>query len=219
MFWFQNHRQGNSEQGACGQEKGCGCSCGRPCPPPCPEGVTGPTGPRGATGPAGATGPRGATGPAGATGPRGATGPAGTEVREALSAYSTPAQAGSDGQGLIFDRNGVIAGTVISHTANSAVFTVNQPGIYYAAFHGTFAPVSNSVFPMGLSVYLQQNGAAVPGAGAQYTFQSASGMENLSFSQMIEITAVPAALQVTGSGGRFLYADVGLTIQRLGSAS
>ena len=126
---------------------------------------------------------------------------------------------GSDGQGLIFDRNGVIAGTAISHTANSAVFTVNQPGIYYAAFHGTFAPVSNSAFPMGLSVYLQQNGAAVPGAGAQYTFQSASGMENLSFSQMIEITAVPAALQVTGSGGRFLYADVGLTIQRLGSAS
>ena len=159
----------------------------------------------------------GSTAAAAAAGTAGSCG--GTGVREALSAYSTPAQAGSDGQGLIFDRNGVISGTAISHTANSAVFTVNQPGIYYAAFHGTFAPVSNSAFPMGLSVYLQQNGAAVPGAGAQYTFQSASGMENLSFSQMIEITAVPAALQVTGSGGRFLYADVGLTIQRLGSAS
>ena len=86
-------------------------------------GATGPAGPTGATGATGVTGATGPTGAAGPTGATGATGPAGTLPQEMFSAYSTPAQAGTDGQPLIFDRNGVTAGTAISHTANTAPVT------------------------------------------------------------------------------------------------
>ena len=239
MFWFQNNCGKGRKKESCGQENACGCTCGQSCPgqplcppgppgPPGPRGEAGPPGPRGEAGPPGPPGPRGEAGPPGPPGPRGEAGPpgppgprgpTGSVSQEALSAYSVSAQAGTTDQGLIFDRNGVSAGTAVAHTENTAVFTLNQTGNYYVSFYGTFSPLGSSTFPMGLSVYLRQQGESVPGAGTQYTFRSAAEMENLSFSQLIQVTSVPAVLQVAGSGGTFLYSGIGLTIQRTGPLS
>lgn len=182
-------------------------------------GATGPAGPTGATGATGVTGATGATGATGPTGATGATGPAGTLPQEMFSAYSTPAQAGTDGQPLIFDRNGVTAGTAISHTANTAPVTISQPGYYYVTFHGTFAPAAGSSYPLTLSAYLQQDGTAVPGAGTQHTFQSDNDTANLSFSQIVQVTSAPSTLEVVGSGGGYLYSDAAITVQQIGTSS
>ena len=174
------------------------------------------TGLTGFTGPTGATGPTGPTGSTGATGPTGATG---TMQQELLSAYSTPAQSGTNGQAVIFDRNGVQQGTALSHMANTDTVTINQPGNYYVSFNGIFAPGSSQSFPMTITVYLQMQGTTVPGTGAQYTFQSAKDTESLSFAQIIQASSTPVTLKVIGSGGNFLYSGVNLTVQRLGAIS
>ena len=135
---------------------------------------------------------------------------------ELLSAYSTPSQPGSSGSPLLFDRNGTSYGTAISHTAGSGSFTVNKPGVYAVAFHGRFAPVTGSSFPLTNSVYLSQNGSSVPGAVSNYIFQTSNGMANQTFSIPIAVQTAPTTLQVISQGGTILYDGVTLSIYRLG---
>ena len=184
-------------------------------------GAAGPTGPTGPTGATGATGPEGPTGPTGATGPTGPTGPTGadapTSSPELFSSYSTPSQTGTDGAPLVFDRNGVTNGTSITHTANSGLFTIQDPGIYQVAFNGTISPASGASFPLTVTVYLEQQGVTVPGAGAQKTLNSASDLANVAFSQLIQVTDTPTTLQVIGQGNNFYYGGIALTVNKLGS--
>ena len=133
-----------------------------------------------------------------------------------LNAFSTPAQPGSDGSALLFDRNGASQGAAISHTAGSGSFTVNKPGVYAVAFHGRFTPVTGSSFPLTNSVYLSQNGSSVPGAVSNYIFQTSNGMANQTFSIPIAVQTAPTTLQVISQGGTILYDGVTLSIYRLG---
>ena len=107
-----------------------------------PIGATGPTGPMGLTGPAGPTGPMGLTGPAGATGPAGPTGPMGpagsAPAAELLHSVHVPAQEPEDaGLPLIFNTNQVQAGTSITHTAGTGVFSIIRSGIYQILYSVT----------------------------------------------------------------------------------
>lgn len=216
MAWLKRNKEEQMEGQSC---------CCRPEPPggiPGPRGVmgpAGPAGPRGATGPAGVTGPTGAvgpTGPAGATGATGATGPAGTAAAaEMLSAYSTPAAPGADNTPLQFDQNGESAGTGISHTAGSSDFTVQTPGLYTVAFHTNAAPVSGVTFPLTITLQLRQNGTAVPGAAAQHTFHTATDNGTMAFSFPLQVTSVPAVLQVDAAGGNFLYSGASISIYKI----
>ena len=138
---------------------------------------------------------------------------------EALSAYSTPAQAGTDGGSLIFDRNAFSYGTAVSHNTNDSVFTVQEPGIYEVSFHGTLAPASGTTFPLQLLLYLQQQGNEVPGASVRQSFQTSTDVGNVSFSQIINVSSAPETLSVVGSGGNFTYSDVALTVQKVGDAA
>lgn len=133
-----------------------------------------------------------------------------------LSAYSTPAQSGTSGGALLFDKNGLSYGTDISHTEGSSTFTVNQPGVYEVSFHGSFSPVSGANFPQSVGVSLQQNGAVVPGATSQYIFHTSAQTAALSFSTPVAVSSAPAQLQVVGDGGNYLYSTIGLSINRLG---
>ena len=133
-----------------------------------------------------------------------------------LSAYSTPAQSGTNGGALIFDQTGLSYGTDISHAAGSNTFTVNQPGVYAVAFHGSFSPVSGANFPQSVGVSLQQNGTVVPGATSQYIFHTSAQTAALSFSTPVAVPSAPAKLQVIGDGGNYLYSTIGLSVYRLG---
>ncbi len=146
--------------------------------------------------------------------PQGATGsPAPLSL---LSAYSTPAQSGSDGDSLVFDRNGLSYGSDISHNAGDPTFTINTPGVYAAAFHGSFSPASGANFPQTMGASLEQDGSVVPGATSQYIFHTSAQTAALSFSTPVAVTSTPATLQVVGDGGNYLYSTIGMSIYRLG---
>ena len=149
--------------------------------------------------------------------PQGATGPTGpTTPVSLLSAYSTPAQPGTSGGALVFDQNGTSYGTDISHTAGSSTVTVNTPGVYSVAFHGSFSPVSGATLPQSVGVSLTQNGSVVPGATSQYIFHTSAQTAALSFSTPVAVSSVPTTLQVVGDGGNYQYSTIGLSVNRLG---
>ena len=184
--------------------------------PPVPPELREPLALQEATGPAGATGATGPTGAAGPTGPTGATGPAGTAAAsELFSAYSTPAAPGADNAPLDFDQNGETVGTGITHTAGDSAFAVQTPGLYTVAFHTNAAPASGDTLPVTITLQLQQNGTSVPGAAAQHTFHTASENASMSFSFPVQVTAVPASLQVLAQGGNFLYSGASISIYKI----
>jgi hypothetical protein len=148
--------------------------------------------------------------------PRGDTGT--MPALNLLSAYSTPSQSGASGTALEFDRNALVYGTAISHTAGSGNFTINQPGVYSVAFHGVISPASNNNnFPLNLVTSLEQNGSVVPGASVPYNFQSASGSSAQSFTVPLAVSSVPTTLQVEVTGGKYLADAIALVIIRLGN--
>lgn len=207
-------------------------------------GATGATGPSGEDGEDGAAGATGATGQAatvrvgtvttGEPGTEAAVVNSGTEndavfdftipsgqtgqppELELLSAFSNPVQSGTSGTALIFDRNGLVYGNAVSHSGNSSVFTVSEPGVYSVEFHGSVGPAAGVDFPLNVLTYLTVNGASVSGAAAQHTFHTSTEMSNVAFSAPVAVSAVPATLKVIGEGGNFLYGSIGITITRLG---
>ena len=151
------------------------------CGPPGPKGgtgATGATGPRGETGATGATGPRGETGATGATGPPGATGPAGAGSAEALSAYSVPAAPVADGGAAVFDVNGAVAGTGITHAAGSADITLNEPGTYYVNFAATLAPTGATPLPAYAIATIEVNGQTLNYGAGTAQFAAAAELLN-----------------------------------------
>lgn len=148
--------------------------------------------------------------------PQGAAGGS-CETRDYLSAYSTAQQAGTNGAALKFDRNYVSNGTAISHTENTTQFVINTPGVYHVSFHGTISPAQGVNFPLAISLYLRKQGTLVPGTSVYHTFQTTSDTSNVAFSQIIEVSTVPTTLDMVGSGGNFIYADISMVIHRLGN--
>ena len=146
--------------------------------------------------------------------PRGSDGTTPTPVL--LSSYSTPAQSGSSGTPLLFDRNALSYGSAISHTPGSSTFTINQPGVYAAAFQGSLSPASGVTFPQSVGVSLTQNGSVVPGATSQYIFHTSAQTAALAFSTPVAVSSTPTQLQVVGDGGNYLYSTIGLSLYRLG---
>lgn len=147
--------------------------------------------------------------------PRGDTGTSETPVN-LLSAYSTPIQNGTSGTALIFDRNALSYGSAITHTNNSAAFTINKPGVYMAAFQGVFNPASGVNFPLSITITLQQNGAGVPGGGVLHTFHTSSDAAVIPISIPVQVSSTPTTLQLVATGGNFQYSGITMTITRLG---
>ena len=206
-----------------------------------PAGATGPTGP---TGPSGDNGEDGAaatlrvgtvtTGDAGTDAsvtnsgttrdavfdfviPRGDTGKCCKP--KFLNAFSTPAQPGSDGSALLFDRNGASQGAAISHTAGAAEFTVQTPGNYVVSFHATLAPYGCAVFPLSILIFLENQGVQVPDTGVRHTFHTTAEAANVAFAQVVQVPSAPATLKFIASGGNFLYSDTAASIWYLGPLS
>ena len=114
-----------------------------------------------------------------------------------------------------FDRNNASNGNSISHAEGSADFIIEEPGYYYVSFHGTLSPASGVDFPLALSLVLQQQGASVPGTSVYHTFQTSTDTSNVAFTQIIEATTAPITLNMVGSGGNFIYANISMVIHRM----
>ena len=103
----------------------------------------------------------------------------------------------------------------MTHTENTSDITIEQPGYYSVSFHATVTPGIGATFPLSALFYLQQNGSAVAGTGTRHTFQSASEVANLSFTQIVEVDTVPTTLRVTSDGGPTLYSDTSITVNQV----
>ena len=147
--------------------------------------------------------------------PRGDTGSGGQPVN-LLSAYSVPSQNGNSGTALIFDRNGLSYGSSISHANNTAAFTIQNPGVYMAAFQGVFNPASGVNFPLSITITLQQDGTSVPGGSVLHTFHTSPDAAVIPITVPVEVSSAPSTLQLVGTGGSFQYSGITMTISRLG---
>lgn len=182
-----------------------------------PQGPTGPQGATGATGAQGATGPQGiqgVTGPTGVTGPQGATGA--SAPLESMTAYSTPSQQVADNAAVVFDRTALQNGTAVSHADNSALFTIDQPGTYFAAYNGTAAPPANAQLPVSNLLQFSLNGTALNGAATQHVFTTANETSAQSASIIFTVTSTPATLELVSSGGTFNYTGVTMNLFKIG---
>ena len=187
-----------------------------------PAGPTGPmglTGPTGATGPAGPTGPMGLTGPAGPTGPVGPTGPMGpagsAPAAELLHSVHVPAQEPEDaGLPLIFNTNQVQAGTSITHTAGTGVFSIVRPGIYQILYSVT---ATDAAAHKTVTVELRNTGVSIPGSRTSGSTPMSTGTASLSASIILNVTGT-ASISLVPVTADSTFTNASIQLIRLGNA-
>lgn len=187
-----------------------------------PAGPTGPTGLTGATGPAGPTGPTGATGPTGPmglTGPAGPTGPMGpagsAPAAELLHSVHVPAQEPEDaGLPLIFNTNQVQAGTSITHTAGTGVFSIVRPGIYQILYSVT---ATDAAAHKTVTVELQNTGVSIPGSRTSGSTPMSTGTASLSASIILNVTGT-ASISLVPVTADSTFTNASIQLIRLGNA-
>lgn len=181
-----------------------------------PIGATGPTGPMGLTGPAGATGPAGPTGPTGATGPTGPMGPAGSApAAELLHSVHVPAQEPEDaGLPLIFNTNQVQAGTSITHTAGTGVFSIVRSGIYQILYSVT---ATDAAAHKTVTVELRNTGVSIPGSRTSGSTPMSTGTASLSASIILNVTGT-ASISLVPVTADSTFTNASIQLIRLGNA-
>ena len=187
-----------------------------------PIGATGPTGPMGLTGPIGATGPTGPmglTGPAGATGPAGPTGPMGpagsAPAAEFLHSVHVPAQEPEDaGLPLIFNTNQVQAGTSITHTAGTGVFSIVRSGIYQILYSVT---ATDAAAHKTVTVELRNTGVSIPGSRTSGSTPMSTGTASLSASIILNVTGT-ASISLVPVTADSTFTNASIQLIRLGNA-
>ena len=190
-----------------------------------PAGPTGPmglTGPTGATGPAGPTGPTGATGPTGPmglTGPAGPTGPMGpagsAPAAELLHSVHVPAQEPEDaGLPLIFNTNQVQAGTSITHTAGTGVFSIVRSGIYQILYSVT---ATDAAAHKTVTVELRNTGVSIPGSRTSGSTPMSTGTASLSASIILNVTGT-ASISLVPVTADSTFTNASIQLIRLGNA-
>lgn len=179
-------------------------------------GPAGPTGPMGLTGPAGPTGPMGLTGPAGPTGPTGPMGPAGSApAAELLHSVHVPAQEPEDaGLPLIFNTNQVQAGTSITHTAGTGVFSIVRPGIYQILYSVT---ATDAAAHKTVTVELRNTGVSIPGSRTSGSTPMSTGTASLSASIILNVTGT-ASISLVPVTADSTFTNASIQLIRLGNA-
>ena len=135
---------------------------------------------------------------------------------ESMTAYSTPSQQVADNAAVVFDRTALQNGTAVSHADNSAQFTIDQPGTYFAAYNGTAAPPANAQLPVSNLLQFSLNGTALNGAATQHVFTTANETSAQSASIIFMVTSTPATLELVSNGGTFNYTGVTMNLFKIG---
>ena len=183
------------------------------------QGIQGPMGPQGSQGPAGPTGPMGLTGPAGATGPAGPTGPMGpagsAPAAELLHSVHVPAQEPEDaGLPLIFNTNQVQAGTSITHTAGTGVFSIIRSGIYQILYSVT---ATDAAAHKTVTVELRNTGVSIPGSRTSGSTPMSTGTASLSASIILNVTST-ASISLVPVTADSTFTNASIQLIRLGNA-
>ena len=207
-------------QGAAGADGAQGIQ--GPMGPQGSQGPAGPTGPMGLTGPIGATGPTGPmglTGPAGATGPAGPPGPMGpagsAPAAELLHSVHVPAQEPEDaGLPLIFNTNQVQAGTSITHTAGTGVFSIVRSGIYQILYSVT---ATDAAAHKTVTVELRNTGVSIPGSRTSGSTPMSTGTASLSASIILNVTGT-ASISLVPVTADSTFTNASIQLIRLGNA-
>jgi hypothetical protein len=133
-----------------------------------------------------------------------------------LSSYNITSQAVATGDLLTFTTDRILTGCTA--TRDGQTFQLNKPGYYYVTFNAVAAATTT----VGeLTVELQNNGVAVPGAEASYTTTTAGDNSNYAFSTIIRVppTCCPliagAKLTVVNTGVDATYTNVNINITKL----
>ena len=118
---------------------------------------------------------------------------------------------------LTFSINSILTGCTVSHTAGSTTFSLNKPGLYFVSFNavGTISGATAGA----ITVQLQNNGTAVPGALSSDTSASTTDVRNLSFTKVIRVNPSCCAVNNqanltfvnTGLGAIYTNANVVIT--------
>ena len=187
-----------------------------PAGPTGPMGLTGPIGATGPTGPMGLTGPAGPTGPTGATGPTGPMGPAGSApAAELLHSVHVPAQEPEDaGLPLIFNTNQVQAGTSITHTAGTGVFSIVRSGIYQILYSVT---ATDAAAHKTVTVELRNTGVSIPGSRTSGSTPMSTGTASLSASIILNVTGT-ASISLVPVTADSTFTNASIQLIRLGNA-
>ena len=156
--------------------------------------------------------PQGATGPQGIQGMTGPTGPTGSTDTQAVSAYSLPAAQVSDGGAVQFDVTATQSGTDVTHTAGSGDVTITQPGTYFVQYGATVAPTGAASYPVTGIVTLSVNGQTQSAGAGMVQFDAATLARQISAAAVLNVTDVPATVQVISSGGNFLYSNATINV-------
>ena len=133
-----------------------------------------------------------------------------------LSSYNITSQAVATGDLLKFTTDRILTGCTA--TRDGQTFQLNKPGYYYVTFNAVAAATTT----VGeLTVELQNNGVAVPGAEASYTTTTAGDNSNYAFTTIIRVppTCCPLAtgtkLTVVNTGVDATYTNVNINITKL----
>ena len=82
-----------------------------------------------------------------------------------INSYNSATQSVASGAAYVFDTNRIVTGCTVGHAAGTPTFTLTKPGYYYISFNTTFTTAETGE----VTVELQNNGVAVPGANASET--------------------------------------------------
>ena len=106
---------------------------------------------------------------------------------------------------LTFSINSILTGCTVSHTAGSTTFSLNKPGLYFVSFNavGTISGATAGA----ITVQLQNNGTAVPGALSSDTSASTTDVRNLSFTKVIRVN--PSCCAVNNQAN-LTFVNIGL---------
>lgn len=136
-----------------------------------------------------------------------------------LYTYSITAQTVAADANLNFNINGVRTGCTVSHSTGTPSIQLNRPGYYMVHFNASAAATATG----DVTVQLNGNGSAIPGAISTVNSTAATAIGNLSFTAIVRVlpnccavqSNSPLTLTFVNTGVEAAYSNAAVTITRL----
>ena len=117
----------------------------------------------------------------------------------------------SDGDPATFDTNQVEQGTVITHTASTANFTLGEAGIYRINYN---AVATNTSGTGTVGLELQDDGAAIPGSESQATISTTNNLVPLTATVLVNAGA-SSVITLNATEANTTLTNASIVIQKL----
>ena len=136
-----------------------------------------------------------------------------------LYTYSITAQTAASNSNLNFNVNSVLTGCTVLHSAGTPSIQLKRPGYYMVHFNASAAATATG----DVTVQLNGNGSAIPGAISTVNSTAATDIGNLSFTAIVQVlpnccaiqSNSPLTLTVENTGVEATYSNAAITITRL----